>query len=419
MPDFLELAKNGSTNAIEVLMNKSFGSQGVVVHIASVGSTLKVTLKTPSEPGPDKNLAGRVNAGLRKISPKGFNKAFIAAKTMKSDKTIWSMQLGLKPAEVQPESQKVPSPRAAQLSKVRISGEGRTSSKRRNQLFGVCIGVAILVIGGVSLSRIIRGDNVITSENIPESPSVETQVTEALDTQSSSTKAEVIEAESVEEAPSLPSDQSYEDAISQALAAVDESKTAVSHDEWNDAAKSWDEAISLMKRVPESNENYTEAQNKIDEYQRNLEYAQEQSIASLPTIGASKAAVQNKFSQNGIDFSFTSSPLTDGTPRLLGTAPNDLALIELYGPEDKLTKAVMMTFIGRGISPDLLAAYNVAFLTELAPGYDWDSEIADGVDTLSSGSSEEVRIRAGDNVVSMTLTEALGVFMFLVTVEPG
>ena len=201
--------------------------------------------------------------------------------------------------------------------------------------------------------------------------------------------------------------------------AVDKSAVANTHAEWGDAVGAWDEAISLMNRVPESHESYTVAQSKIDEYQRNLEYAQSQEIDSLPTIGTSKVKVQNKFSQSGIDFSFKGSPLTDGTPRLLGTAPNDLALIELYGPEDKLTKAVMMTFIGRGISPELLAAYNVAFLTELAPGYDWDSEIADGVDTLSSGSSEEVRIRARDSVVSMTLTEALGVFIFLVTVEPG
>ena len=99
MPDFLKAAKNGDVRALEALMNKSFGSQGVVVHIASVGSTLNVTLKTPSEPGPDKKLASRVKAGLSKISPKGFDKVFVSAKIMKSDQMIWYSQWGLESSE--------------------------------------------------------------------------------------------------------------------------------------------------------------------------------------------------------------------------------------------------------------------------------------------------------------------------------
>ncbi|MGD1949036.1 MAG: hypothetical protein ACFB14_05250 [Leptolyngbyaceae cyanobacterium] len=99
MPDFLQAAKNGNIGALEALMNKSFGSQGVVVHISNVNSTLKVTLKTPDDPGPDKKLVLRVNAGLTKISPKGFDKVFVCAKTMKSDKPIWSLQWELKSSE--------------------------------------------------------------------------------------------------------------------------------------------------------------------------------------------------------------------------------------------------------------------------------------------------------------------------------
>ncbi|MEM1251167.1 MAG: hypothetical protein AAGI69_01950 [Cyanobacteria bacterium P01_H01_bin.21] len=92
MPDFLKAAKNGNIGALEALMNKSFGSQGVVAHIGNVNSTLKVTLKTPDKPGPDKKLVIRVKAGLDKISPKGFDKVFVCAKTLKSDKAIWSLQ---------------------------------------------------------------------------------------------------------------------------------------------------------------------------------------------------------------------------------------------------------------------------------------------------------------------------------------
>ena len=99
MPDFLKAAKNGNIGALEALMNKSFGSQGVVAHIGNVNSTLKVTLKTPDDPGPEKKLVLRVNAGLTKINPKGFDKVFVCAKTMKSDKPIWALQWELKSSE--------------------------------------------------------------------------------------------------------------------------------------------------------------------------------------------------------------------------------------------------------------------------------------------------------------------------------
>ena len=79
----------------------------------------------------------------------------------------------------------------------------------------------------------------------------------------------------------------------------------------------------------------------------------------------------------------------------------------------------MSTFIGRGVSAELLAAYNLAFLNEVAPGYDWDSELSDSVDALSDGDSEEMRIRAGDNIVSMTLTDVAGVFVLLISVDPA
>ena len=92
MPNFLELAKNGNTNAIEALINKSFGSQGVIAHINKTESTLKIALETPSKPGPDKTLVIRLKAGLNTIKPNGVDKVFVSAKTLNSDQLLWYSQ---------------------------------------------------------------------------------------------------------------------------------------------------------------------------------------------------------------------------------------------------------------------------------------------------------------------------------------
>lgn len=99
MPDYLQSAKDGSVGAIEVLMNKSFGSRGVTVRVTKSGPTLTVILKSSAAAGPDKRLGDRVKAGLVKISPKGFDGAVIEGKTITPDKLVWSTQWGVLPVE--------------------------------------------------------------------------------------------------------------------------------------------------------------------------------------------------------------------------------------------------------------------------------------------------------------------------------
>ncbi|MEM9804666.1 MAG: hypothetical protein AAF959_05255 [Cyanobacteria bacterium P01_D01_bin.56] len=397
MSDYLQSAQNGSIGAIEILMNKSFGSQGVTVRVDKSGPTLKITLKAPGRVGIDRKLASRVTAGLTKIKPKGFTGAIIEGRTINPDKLAWSTRWGVVSAEKKRQG-------GTSLPKAKVSVGGKDSKGVFKKRLTVAFLGVVAGLGGY-MAWVLYA------------PSLKSEPTSLPD------PVQVAESESPAETPpsveSKPPDYSYRDAITQAAAAADRSTTAATQNEWSNAAKAWEESIALMKLVPESSENYATAQSKISEYQGSLEYAQQRSVAPPPTIGASKTSVQNIFEQDAVNFVFKNSPLRDGTPRLLGTAPNSLAIIELYGAKDDLTSATMSTFIGRGVSAELLAAYNLAFLNEVAPGYDWDSELSDSVDALSTGDSEEMRIRAGDNIVSMTLTDVAGVFMLLISVEPG
>jgi hypothetical protein len=77
---------------------------------------------------------------------------------------------------------------------------------------------------------------------------------------------------------SLPQDttESFKKGIEQAKSAETLAKWAKSGKEWNIVAGQWTDAIALLKTVPKTDANYSLAQQKIAEYQKNLETAQKQ-----------------------------------------------------------------------------------------------------------------------------------------------
>ncbi len=68
----------------------------------------------------------------------------------------------------------------------------------------------------------------------------------------------------------------FNDALNKGMEAAMLAQTAKSSQAWNKVSKTWKEAIELLEDVPESSPNLEIAQNKIVEYQRNLNYSQHQ-----------------------------------------------------------------------------------------------------------------------------------------------
>ena len=62
-------------------------------------------------------------------------------------------------------------------------------------------------------------------------------------------------------------------AVNKATKAANLTQTAQLQTEWDLVAQYWQEAIALMKAVKKNNPNYSTAQEKVFEYQRNLDYA--------------------------------------------------------------------------------------------------------------------------------------------------
>ncbi len=68
--------------------------------------------------------------------------------------------------------------------------------------------------------------------------------------------------------------QGWRLAINKATSAAELTQTAQTKADWETVASQWTEAIKLLKIVPSDHPEYNRAQQKIVEYQRNLEYAQ-------------------------------------------------------------------------------------------------------------------------------------------------
>ncbi|MHC5757901.1 hypothetical protein [Nostoc sp.] len=70
----------------------------------------------------------------------------------------------------------------------------------------------------------------------------------------------------------------FREAVNQAISAAKLTQSAKSPDEWKTVVSQWQAAIALMKNVPSSSPNYAIAQQKIIEYQKNINYAQKNAV---------------------------------------------------------------------------------------------------------------------------------------------
>ncbi|MHC5671168.1 hypothetical protein [Nostoc sp.] len=80
----------------------------------------------------------------------------------------------------------------------------------------------------------------------------------------------------------------FREAVNQAISAAKLTQSAKSPDDWKIVTSQWESAIALMKTVPSSSLNYVVAQQKIKEYQRNLNYAEKNSVGNKESDRTSK-----------------------------------------------------------------------------------------------------------------------------------
>ncbi|MBD0344134.1 MAG: aspartyl protease, partial [Coleofasciculus sp. Co-bin14] len=75
--------------------------------------------------------------------------------------------------------------------------------------------------------------------------------------------------------PSPITSEAYDTAMDIAMGAVTISKSAVSRQDWSLVASQWQQAINLLKTVPNASTQHKQAQTKVAQYQRFLAEAKE------------------------------------------------------------------------------------------------------------------------------------------------
>lgn len=116
--------------------------------------------------------------------------------------------------------------------------------------------IPLVAVGVYSVSNLLEFKQTIPAPIAAQAPSV--------------TQTPIASASPVA-APQL---DSFQEAVNKAMSAARITQSATSQDEWLLVVSQWQEAIALMKAVLASHSKYTVAQQKVMEYQRNLNYAQ-------------------------------------------------------------------------------------------------------------------------------------------------
>ena len=114
-------------------------------------------------------------------------------------------------------------------------------------------------------------------------------------------------------------------------------------------------------------------------------------------------------------FQFEQAPLKDGTPRMMGSSPDNLATLELVGPVHKLSKIVLTLGLAEGAG-DTLAAYAVFLIIQAFPdwgeGVEW---LETGVGAILSGEKDLVETSHGNANIEMKGSEVLPFFFITIS----
>ncbi len=155
---------------------------------------------------------------------------------------------------------------------------------------------------------------------------------------------------------------------------------------------------------PTPTETPTEAPTEIT-----LDTATEESQRGLTAgIGISRDTIQGTY-ENTWDFTFEEAVEVDGQPRVMGTAPNKLAIVELIGPDENLVSASVLIFLPNN-NPEAVTQntfYMLQMLSLVAP--DWSDGTSWITDNLKTAQEQgEVKTTYGDIDFTLSVAEALG-----------
>jgi hypothetical protein len=262
--NFHELAKQGNPEAIASFLHSKWQSEEITVAVNLNGDYLEVILDGSPVPAQDKSVEF-VRSELTNLQPNSIRLVKVDGREIGQLTSAWSEEFTLDGKTFS--QQNLPEESS---SNIMVANRGKNmetvnnieaiqpeitglENRLRSTFIVVGIVTGILAIAVAAFVGKMLNEPVATAgKNLEATPNVAT-------------------------AP-----DPFRDAVNSAVKAADLGRAAKTKDEWSVVANRWQEAVSLMRRVPPSSPHHELAITKVAEYQKYLIYAQESAV-TLPS----------------------------------------------------------------------------------------------------------------------------------------
>ncbi len=265
--NFQELAKQGNPQAIASWLDSQLQSEGITASANLYGDCLDVILEAEQVPIED-TLVDFVRSELTNLQPDSIRKVKVEGRESGQIAAAWSQEFSLENSNFEPQSfagESAPNTAVANMDD-RTEIESNIEEEKPPELaaFENRLRSTFIVVGLVTgmlaiavvafVGKILNQPAATAGNNLDETANLAT----APDT--------------------------FREAVNSALNAAELGRSAKTKEDWTTVTDRWQEAVSLMRRVPVSSPNHQLAQTKVIEYQKYLLYAQEAAVnPPLPT----------------------------------------------------------------------------------------------------------------------------------------
>ncbi|MEG4008022.1 hypothetical protein QUA41_19665 [Microcoleus sp. Pol11C1] len=260
--NFQELAKQGNlATAIASWLNSKLQSEGITASANLDGDCLDVILEAEQVPIED-TLVDFVRTELTNLQPDSIPKVKVEGRESGQIAAAWSQEFSLENSTFEAQSfagEALPNTAVANMddrTEMENNFEEEKSpelaafeNRLRSTFIVVGLVTGMLAIAVVAFVGKILNEPTATAGNNPD------------------------ETVDVATAP-----DTFREAVNSALKAAELGRAAKTKEDWTTVTDSWQEAVSLMRRVPVSSPNHQLAQAKVIEYQKYLLYAQEAAV---------------------------------------------------------------------------------------------------------------------------------------------
>lgn len=256
--NLLQLAQAGDAEAIAALMNASLQAIGVSARAVLRDGNLHVLLESERLLAPTPSIEF-IRRGLTRLGLGWLSTAVVYSRLVGQSSPVWVEQVALNPPTI-----------ASNPFVLNPELVGQPTSTKPHALpwwkqvspftLALLLSVPLVFIlsSGMIWFRFLAGDRASTPAN-----SAPSRLAEVAENSASSNSA----ASGAKTQTDL-----LETAMAKGYTAFQTGKTATNKQDWQQAAQQWQQAIALLKSVPNSDSEFAQAQQKLTEYQGHLNY---------------------------------------------------------------------------------------------------------------------------------------------------